>query len=135
MSGWLVANNTFKNVSFAFQLGGGRENHFINNTINDAPRCGISFDDRGLNWDKRGCVPGGIPYDFLDRVPYNTSAVWLERYGPYLRNITVDDACRPKYNVIEGNTYCNLKTFITASAADIQSWGSIATDNTEKPSC
>lgn len=100
MSGWTIVGNNFTNVSFALQLGGGRENLFLNNTVDLTDRCGISFDDRGLGWDAAGCKPGGINYGFLSRVPYQ-SAAWAARYGPYLANMTTDSLCTPKYNRIE----------------------------------
>jgi len=111
MSGWHVTNNSFKNVSFAFQLGGGRENLFLNNTVDLTNRCGISFDDRGLGWAAAGCKPGGTNWDFLSRVPYK-SAVWAARYGPFLANMTEDSLCTPKYNQIKVGAVMSWLQFI-----------------------
>ena len=65
------------------ELGGGRHNEFVNNIINGSGT--IHFDARG-GGGLRCVVKGRMPYVFLDRVPYNTSAVWKEKY-PGLVNI------------------------------------------------
>jgi hypothetical protein len=40
--------------------------------------------------------PGGMPFVFLDRVPYKTSAAW-QKY-PGLADILQDEPCLPKHN-------------------------------------
>ena len=133
MSGFVVAGNTFFNCSRALLLGGGRENVFANNSIDGgsllSPQHGIHFDNRGEGWDSKGCAPGGTNYEFLSRVPY-TSEAWRKKYGDKLANILSDDICKPKYNSIESNLYCNVhEPWIDASAAEINKWGSSASDN------
>jgi hypothetical protein len=132
ISGVLVAQNNFSNVSRAFLLGGGRDNAFVQNRIVGGGQSGAVtfFDARGLNWDAVGCHVGGITYGFLARVPINDS-VWLQAYGDHLSNITNDQPCTPKFNVFSHNCY-EVKDgvrFISASAGDIAAWGSEADDN------
>lgn len=128
-----MTGNSFYNCSRALLIGGGRENVFSKNTIDGgsllAPQMGIHFDNRGEGWDSKGCAPGGTNYEFLARVPYQ-SDLWKKRYGDKLANIKNDDICKPKYNSIDGNMYCNLKgPWIDAKPAEITEWGSEATGN------
>ena len=46
-----------------------------------APQVGIHFDNRGEGWDAKGCAPGGINYEFLDRVPYQVTGDFDETLG------------------------------------------------------
>jgi len=131
MSGWIIHNNTFINNSRAFLLGGGRDNSFMNNQIvaSGAAGAAVHFDDRGEGWAAGGCKPGGLPYDFLARVPYATSPAW-KKYGPTLANITTDSPCVPKYNKIENNCYSHLAgSFLDQSAGTIASWKSVDDHN------
>jgi len=133
-SGVTVENCSFTNISRAFLLGGGRDNRFTNNrvvnTTSKSPP--VHFDDRDEGWAKAACRPGGILYELLARVPYNTSAVWRREY-PLLAGILTDSPCLPKYNRIENNTFCGAgATFIDQDAATIAKWGSFASGNTER---
>ena len=62
-------------------LGGGRHNEFTNNVVKQTKSVSQS-----LGMDARGglgskcCVAGRLPYSFLSRIPYNTSATWKAAY-------------------------------------------------------
>lgn len=158
MSNAHVLRNTMVNVSVGLLLGGGRNNLFVGNklvsvcdqldtadahgqlrgegVVGLGAECGggaIDFDNRGMGWGHAGCHSGGTQYDFLSRIPYNTSKVWLDTY-PLLANLTLDDPCTPKYNQIWNNTYCNLngKPFIDQSGSTIAGWGSSAGNNVKQ---
>lgn len=91
----------------------------------------IHADDRGEGWDANACQdPAGIFRTLLEQVPYNTSAAWISAY-PDLPNILNDTPCRAKYNVIQGNTVCNIDglAFIDVSNATFSSWSSTISDN------
>jgi hypothetical protein len=144
ISGVIVNDNVFENVSRALELGGGRWNSFARNVIrglslsNDAV---VHFDNRGMNWANPSCNasqsqdPNMIM--LLDRVPYNTSDVWISTF-PALADILNDDPCRPKYNAIINNTYCQVMEgipFIDATDEEIQSWDSVSYGNVNATSC
>jgi len=136
VSGFTITGNSFNNVSRALLLGGGRSNTFAANTINgvDGTDAAVHFDDRGLGWDAGACdAPTAEMVEFLSRVPYNTSAVWIARF-PQLVNILQDKACVPKYNAIVGNTYCNLGSapFLDMANSTITSYNSTAFNNVEQ---
>jgi hypothetical protein len=93
-------------VHSVLDLGGGRDTTFSNNLVN-------ASGDKPVNLATRahGCHKGEDPYDFLKRVPYNVSGPW-SKY-PHLANITHDDPCDPKYNLIVNNVMCHgAKTLI-----------------------
>jgi hypothetical protein len=144
ISGITVEDNVFVNVSRALELGGGRWISFARNTIrgvtlaNDAV---AHFDNRGMNWANPSCNlsksvdPNMIM--LLNRVPYNTSAMWLETF-PELANILNDEPCTPKYNAITNNTYCFVDTdipFLDATFEQIVAWGSTASGNVNATDC
>jgi parallel beta-helix repeat protein len=108
-SSYYIADNVFNDVPTVLQLGGGRDNTFVRNYVNRSSNKPVHFDNRGQGWDKAGCRPGGLPYDFLGRVPYNdTQGAW-GKY-PHLAGIVSDDPCAPKYNVFKDNVMCNGAT-------------------------
>jgi hypothetical protein len=138
ISGFTITNNTFLNVSRALLLGGGRDIIFANNSITgvDGGDAAVHFDNRGMGWSAASCTPpDGELVHFLARVPYNTSAVWIQSF-PHLINYLNDEPCVPKNNIIVGNTLCNGTNggsgapFLDQSNATIVSWGSTAWGNT-----
>lgn len=144
ISGVAVEDNVFLNVSRALLLGGGRWNTFVRNTIrgvslaNDAA---AHFDNRGMGWSNPSCnvTKSASPnmVVLLERVPYNTSAVWRSAF-PALVGILNDEPCTPKYNDIANNTYCDIADgipFLDASDAEIASWGSTASGNVNATAC
>ena len=131
VSGYTVTGNTFRNVSRALLLGGGRDNVFTNNSVAFVDGSwAVSFDDRGEGWAKGMCT--GEMTQFLARVPFNTSAVWIARF-PSLAAILSDDECQARHNVVSDNTYCYgaqpEKAFIDTPVDTINKWGSAATGN------
>lgn len=79
-------------------------------------------------------APAGELIQFLGRVPYNSSAVWIARY-PHLPSILADSPCVPKYNAIVENSFCDLGAlpFVDQANATIVSWDSTAWGN--GPNC
>ena len=111
-SSFYIADNIFDGVGTVLELGGGRDTSFVRNFVNRSSNTPVHFDNRGQGWDKRGCQPGGLPYEFLKRVPYNTSAAWA-KYS-HLANILSDEPCAPKYNDISNNVMCNGATSLVS---------------------
>lgn len=66
----------------------------------------------------------------MQRVPYNTSAVWISRF-PHLATILDGGLqCVPRFNVIANNSYCSPgKDLIDQTNATIASWQSTAYGN------
>jgi hypothetical protein len=122
VSGFIMTNNYFEDVSRALELGGGRDNVFAYNVINGTVgNVAVSFDNRGEGWAHGTCV--GEMTQFLQRVPY-TGPVWAATF-PSLANILNDEPCTPRHNAIVGNRYCGLADgFISVSNATVASWGS-----------
>eukprot|EP01120_Amphizonella_sp_Union-15-10_P000185 TRINITY_DN10222_c0_g1_i1.p1 TRINITY_DN10222_c0_g1~~TRINITY_DN10222_c0_g1_i1.p1 ORF type:complete len:150 (-),score=8.81 TRINITY_DN10222_c0_g1_i1:52-501(-) len=118
MSGWEVFNSTFVNCYVGVFIGGGRRNHVHGNTFQ---RCGtnVHLDDRGLNWQKSSCSPGGQFQQQLESVNYQHPPYSTEYPG--IANIFEDHPCVPVYNVIEDNVYCGGQ-FIDVSPSDISEW-------------
>jgi hypothetical protein len=111
------------------ELGGGRHNSFVNNIINGSGGS-IHFDARGGGGS--ACVkPDGMPYKFLARVPYNTSAAW-KKY-PGLADILQDQPCEPKHNRIAGNILCGGASSLGLKPETVLKWGSLMENNTVKP--
>lgn len=96
-----IAGNIFDHTGDVLQLGGGRHNEFTGNILNGSR--GIAFDDRGGGGS--GCAHAGrMPFDFLARVPYATSAAWAKY--PDLKNLLSDEPCLAKY-VFESCAACS----------------------------
>jgi hypothetical protein len=134
ISGFTITNNVFINISRALLLGGGQDTVFAGNTITGVANSNaVDFDNRGQGWDSAACStnPPGEMVLFLNRVPYNTSAVWISRF-PRLATILVGGLqCMPRFNTIADNAYCSPgKDFIDQSNATITSWQSAAFNNT-----
>ena len=124
-----VQNCVFDDLQgFLLELGGGRHNEFVNNTIRS--RGNIHVDDRGGGGS--GCASDGkMPYTFLSRVPYNTSKVW-SKY-PDLPQILQDEPCEPRYNSISNNVLCGLQAISGITPSQMEQWGSVMTNNTVGP--
>jgi len=132
VSGYTITGNTFVNISRALLLGGGRDNVFENNTVSFVDGSwAVSFDDRGEGWANGMCK--GELTNFLNRVPYNTSSIWMSRF-PSLVNILQDGPCQARHNAVNNNNYCygaqSEKAFIDTDVNTIQSWDSVAVNNT-----
>lgn len=101
LSSLRIFGNIFNETGNVLQLGGGRNNEFTDNIVYNSN--GIAFDNRGGGGN--GCASAGHnPYDFLGRVPYNTSEIWFKY--PNLRHILQDDPCLAKYNNLSNNVIC-----------------------------
>jgi len=132
VSGYIMTNNYFEDVSRALELGGGRDNLFAFNVINGTTsNVAISFDNRGQGWAANACTPpSGEMIVFLARVPY-TGPVWTAAF-PSLARIMSDVPCEPRHNAIVGNSYCNLVSgFVDRDNATIAGWGSTMWGNVE----
>ena len=132
VSGYTIAGNTFVNISRALLLGGGRDNVFTNNSVEFVDGSwAVSFDDRGEGWANGMCK--GELTNFLSRVPYNTSSVWINKF-PSLVTILQDGPCQARHNIVSDNSFCYgsqpEKSFIDTDVNTIQSWGSVAVNNT-----
>ena len=114
-------------------LGGGRYNVFANNLIiQSAPTQSISMDDRGGGGSK--CVrPGAMPYVFLARVPYASSASWSKYAG--LPTILSDEPCTPKHNIISNNVLCGGAKRFALDPRTVEGWGSQMENNTAVAVC
>lgn len=88
-------------LTFVVRTVAGRHNEFTNNIVNGSG--GIAFDDRG-GGGSRCAAPGHLPYDFLFRVPFNSSAAWMKY--PNLPTILSDEPCLAKYNNLSNNVLC-----------------------------
>jgi len=129
-SGFLVAFNTFKNVSRGILLGGGRGNQLLNNNFQDiSGEAAIHFDNRDMNWAKDFCQPGGMGEQFLERVNYKSK--YYEKYGPKFQNIMQDQPCVPKYNSLANSEYCKVSQFLDQTVQTINNWDSTAANNTQ----
>jgi len=129
MSGWQVENNTFFNCSTGILVGGGRNNvvtnnHFTNCTLD------IHFDNRGMNWQKDMCAPGGEFEQQLNSVHYK-QAPWSKEY-PELVTIMQDHPCIPVYNHIDDNVYCQSKDFMDSTPQQVKDWLSTADGNVQR---
>jgi len=122
VSGFIMTNNYFEDVSRALELGGGRDNLFAGNVINGTTSDpAITFDNRGMGWAQHTCT--GEMTQFLGRVPY-TGPLWSAAF-PSLAIILSDEPCQAKHNAIVNNHYCNLvKGFINVLNATVIEWGS-----------
>jgi hypothetical protein len=114
-------------------LGGGRHNQFVGNlVIQNEPTQAIGMDARGGLGSK--CVAQGkLPYAFLSRVPYSTSAAW-QKY-PDLASILDDDPCTPKHNKISNNVLCGGAHNFSLDPATVVQWGSEMQNNTAVVAC
>eukprot|EP00035_Acanthoeca_spectabilis_P011783 m.207927 g.207927 ORF g.207927 m.207927 type:complete len:671 (-) comp15446_c1_seq26:3200-5212(-) len=133
MSGYLVAGNTIVDCWEGVRLGGGRRVTITNNTFIkvDIP---VAFDNRGMTWQKLSCTPPNgslfheLAEDRVDSPPYAFAY-------PYLQHIAQEYPCVPVYNNISNNRFCLCGSWITASAADIATWHSVAFANTNYSNC
>jgi len=129
MSGWQIENNTFVNCSTGILVGGGRSNtvtnnHFLNCNLD------IHFDNRGMNWQKDACSPGGMFEQQLKSVNYQQPP-WSKAY-PELVTIMQNHPCIPIDNHIDHNSYCNTPKFMDATPEEVKEWLSTADDNNQK---
>jgi len=129
MSGWLMVNNTFINCYVGIFIGGGRRNIARGNTFKNCTTS-VHLDNRGMNWQKDSCQPGGQLAQQLDSVNYK-SPPWSVQF-PEMVNIMNDHPCVPVYNVVENNVYCGGKEFIDASESDIKDWLDTVQNNVQK---
>lgn len=117
ISGMLVEDNIFINVGAAFVIGGGRDNIFRNNIINN-----LKFKNpyitapmtNSFHADSRLLTPNSYPglWESLNArlvaMPYQNT-LWASRY-PALANILNDSPREAKNNVVERNLYLGKTT-------------------------
>ena len=107
------------------EIGGGRHNEFVNNTILGGTGS-IHLDSRG-GGGCSCCKNSSLPYAFLWRVPYSSKA-WSKYPG--LSRILSDDPCSPRHNVIAGNILCGgMTTLPGLTPAQAAKYGSVMRDN------
>jgi hypothetical protein len=99
-----ITGNIFRNVTRAMMIGGGRDNHVLNNIfINCLPA--IHVDARGLGWMRNEHIPGWIKEaedsGTILGIAYNKPPYSI-RY-PKLSDILNDEPRAPKGNVISNN--------------------------------
>jgi hypothetical protein len=127
LSGFNVSGNSFRNVSRALLLGGGRDNIFMDNTVDGSHSSEI------VHFDSR-CSGGGastaIQVARLSLVPYNTSAAWA-KYGERMANILKDDPGEPSGNSIADNRFCHGASDCNQSPATIKGFNSSYRDNVD----
>ena len=98
-----ITGNIFNRVTRAMMIGGGRDNHVLNNIFIDCVPS-IHVDARGLgwmhdspdSWIREACEKGTISGIAFNRPPYST------RY-PRLASILTEEPAAPVGNVISGN--------------------------------
>lgn len=138
LSGQSIVNNTFINCYNGMMLGGGRDNFISGNRFENLTNLAITFDARGLGWQKDFCyynasepsASGELVTDLFSvhyqDPPYSTAY-------PRLPGLLADRPCTPVGNEISGNSYCNLRAgFIDTNATRASTWGSVEKDNVEK---
>ena len=144
MSGWEFYGNTIRNSTTGVLIGGGRRNVVRNNTFIDNDN-DIHFDNRGMSWQHKSCLANctldpaintttTCLLHTLQQLDY-TNPPYSTRY-PELLTIFEDSPCVPVYTVIEDNRYCHTNSkgggrFLDATDAQVKSWKSTSTNNTE----
>ncbi|XP_065903276.1 uncharacterized protein [Dysidea avara] len=132
MSGYEIYNNTFKNCYVGTFIGGGRHNHVHHNHYYDC-NTAVHVDNRGMNWQKSDCSPGGEFEQQLNSVNYQQPP-WSQHY-PFLVNIFNDHPCVPVYNNITDNTYCHTGQFTDLSTDNAKQWIDNVINNKECINC
>lgn len=129
MSGITMTENVFDGISSVLFINGGRNNVFERNLVNNSPEESVHLRNLAEVWWAH-CQPGTLPWDFLNRVPFNASAVW-KKY-PNMADLLDDDPCMPKHNVLSNNVMCNgPHTLVDQNSSTVINWGSKAENNTE----
>ena len=106
---------------------------FVDNICRfDGATQSMSFDDRGGK-GSGCCAKGRLPFAFLSRVPYATSAAWSKYPG--LAGILDDEPCLPKHNVVSHNVLCGGATAFAVEPAQVAAWGSEMQNNTAVAQC
>ena len=147
VGGFLVANNTFIDVSYAFDINGGSGHVIVNNTFGSCPvvNCTTLISMHACSGGSLPCPPLSTysPYTVqtaLPRVPWNGS-VWRAAYPLLIKMIEEELYCVPYANTISYNSYDNA-TCINfpvrrdrASAAELVAWGFTGVGNTNTRAC
>ena len=123
MSGWHFEGNHFEDCDTGFFVGGGRDNHAVNNTFTNC-NLAVHIDNRGMNWEKNQCeAPSGGSFTDVEAMTGGPAGKeWLSRWPALSDILKQDHICTPVYNRITGNRYTNCTTFIDASPSDTSSW-------------
>jgi hypothetical protein len=101
--GTTIEGNLFRNVTMPAFIGGGRDNHVLNNVFVDC-RPAVHIDARSLGWAKYhgdGWIEEGRTKGTLSGIRYNQPP-YSERY-PELVNILNEDPNAPRGNVVARN--------------------------------
>ncbi len=103
-SGFLIHGNIFHNVDRGILLGGGRDNHIINNIFSNT-NLDMYIDGRGTRPRYSHIQPKGQTMKSLLAMPYRTSP-WSTQY-PRLVNILKEKPGQPLGNLVEHNIFLN----------------------------
>ncbi len=103
-SGDTIEGNLFVRAGRAIMIGGGRDNHVLNNLVIDCP-IGLHLDARGTSW-KQWNNPKYSGWNLqakAEAMNYQ-SPPWSQRY-PNLAKIMDDSPKQPLHNVIQRNVF------------------------------
>lgn len=99
----LVEGNLFERISSPpVQIGGGSDIIYRNNVFRDLPCAAIKIDARLLTWGRDRY------FDFPDKVALVDGPAFREHY-PEFASYWEEDPCTPRRNVLEDNTFINVK--------------------------
>jgi hypothetical protein len=115
ISGALIDSNVFFGASFGVVIGGGRDNLVENNVFIAQRRAGISFDDRGLKWQKSYDDDSTDLAKNLRKVDIQSPA-WRERY-PELAEMPEHSLGAPLHDVVRDNYSIGSPVVLAQSAA------------------
>ena len=104
VSGTTIDGNVFWNVPQPVFISGGSYNKVNSNIfINSSPS--ITFDNRGMTWQKKeSMADGSIWQKRLKSVPFNNSAIWMEKY-PEIVNTPINEFGIPRGNIFSDNYF------------------------------
>jgi hypothetical protein len=104
-SGTTVRHNLISGGYYSVFLGGGRDNHVDNNLFLSPKAAGVSFDDRGLTWQRAFENTSSELMQRLVAVDIS-SPIWRTQY-PTLFTMMTDNPGAPLGNTVSGNSVTN----------------------------
>ena len=116
MSSAEIYGNTLSNIKVAMNIGGGRDNIIVDNTISNCTNS-ILFDDRGLTWSDLTELKSK-----LNNVPYKSNT-WINHYPELSSLINTDNPGIPYGNTIANNVLINTSPMVIADT--VRKYGNI----------